>query len=672
MKKSKKHMTKPFPAEAIAQAHKISFSEETFEKRTLVRGMAIDDKDPQTGHVTPDRDDAIWVRRADNGDYLLDITITDISSWIPMDSPIAEEALKRGFTEYRNGAPLNPMIPAGLSEGLFSLNEGEKRPTITATIRMNKDLNLSSASCSLYKSYVETVESLYHDHVTKENITGNGYDLKEWHMIAKRLFEQRSDGDKEIWNKEDLNAYLGKTEKATHFIVQEFMILGNTQVAKFADDNNIPVIFRNHALIQDNKRTLNRIARDTSQILNRKIRTKDIKPLVKNWEDRGHYSPYLKAHHALKIKSYMHFTSPLRRYPDLHSHYNLVCFLDNKELLYSDHDLKRIADHANRRKLEVERPSLSKWPYRLPPENMKYVLTHLHKGFKRASIKKNDMPKRSNKELYNILFHAEHLSPATWQQWKDITLQHLRKHPERAEKLIAHMKSKNPAWDIKEMHKKEGDKYFSQIILETPKNRFSAPIITGMDDEDNARTAAHYLFLEAYLEKILVRPRYALKADYLESKRHIYGLHYHKPEYYLSKIKKFIPDAHFTYKEVNTHGVRAWRANIKFNTVTEKQGSPARRMHITSDGKTRRDAMTSALTKLFRNHYFQLTYNNYRLTQEKNPPQNIEDLAKRLKLNPDLFNAPHVFYEDPNFKDIEKANMPIRYITPTIRKKQNG
>ncbi len=667
MQKASRRPKKPFSPAAMAQARSISFSEDTFKERILVHGIAIDDKDFIENTVTPDRDDAIWVRRSKDGGYLIDITITDIASWIPLKSPIDIEALERGFTEYVDSKPLNPMIPAALSENLFSLNEGEKRPTITATITLNKNLDISSAHCDLYKSYLENVLSLYHGHLTPENTKGDGYDIDQWHVIAKRLYDQRSKPDQEAWSPEDRAGYNGESSQKTHFIVQEFMVLANAQVAQFAHEKGIPIIYRNHSLIRDSKQTLNRINREVSSILNRPVTIQEIKDLVGDIEDRGAYSPDLKFHHGLGIHGYMHFTSPLRRYPDFHSHYNLTHYLDGQPLLYARDNLKKIAQHANKRKLEVEQPHLSNWPYRLAPEQMKYVLKAIRKSLKRPLFKQYKIPKRSNREMYNLLFHLKEAEPFLWMQWKSMALHHLRFRPEKALPLMRHIKAKNPSWQFHYPKHKGKSGHLAQLTLSTPNGDFSAPIAPILEDKAKARVAANYLFIEAYLEGLMIDSKDVLKADYLEAQRHIYGLHYHKPEYYFQKIKEFIPDLKIIHKEIALGRYKAWRTLIRFNNITVDEDDPYRRMTLISDGRNKRDAMTSAITKLFRNHYFQLIYSRH-LMEKENPGQaEIKVVAQKLRLNLDLFTAPKAFYEDENFihpqQGLQHAQQPIRYIS---------
>src|SRR4051812_27964448 len=106
----------------------------TVKERPLVRGVTID------GPFSKDLDDAIWLTRLEGG-WLLEVSIADVASGIPLGSEIDIEARKRGFTRYY-ATGNDPMVPRGLAEDSLSLWVGKERNTITVAIPIGKDMEL--------------------------------------------------------------------------------------------------------------------------------------------------------------------------------------------------------------------------------------------------------------------------------------------------------------------------------------------------------------------------------------------------------------------------------------------------------------------------------------------------------------------------------------------------
>jgi len=129
-----------FRSEHINQASNVNLEEImtiASQQRPCVFGITIDDA------TTVDRDDAIWMIELDNGQFELQVSITDVGALITKDSPIDKEALKRVVTLYHTKPP-TPMLPINISTNLGSLEEDEERLAITFFFTIDNKGNIVS------------------------------------------------------------------------------------------------------------------------------------------------------------------------------------------------------------------------------------------------------------------------------------------------------------------------------------------------------------------------------------------------------------------------------------------------------------------------------------------------------------------------------------------------
>ncbi len=343
----------------------------------------------ETRHVTidgefaKDFDDAVYVEKDRKG-YTLYVSIADVSHYVAKGSPLDREAYDRGTSIYFPGRVL-PMLPKALSNVICSLNPDEDRLTLTAKIQFSKNGDVTGAS--FHKSIIRSKARLTYRQVEdalvkKDRKTRKG--IKEilpmlTHMadLANLLTaqrEQRGSLDFDLPEPEVLLDIEGgvkdilRAERLfSHRIIEEFMIAANEAVARFLSENKVPAIYRVHEQPEKEKlRDLEKLL-DTFSIPH-KTNVKDIKALraildnVKGKEyeflinrvllrsmKQARYSPLNKGHFGLASQCYLHFTSPIRRYPDLVCHRALKSALDGSPWHKNEKDLEAMAIHLSER-----------------------------------------------------------------------------------------------------------------------------------------------------------------------------------------------------------------------------------------------------------------------------------------------------------------------------------
>ncbi len=310
-----------------------------------------------------DFDDAISLTRDENRNWLLGVHITDVSYYVPHDSALDREARKRGTSVYFPGTVL-PMLPEKLSNGICSLKEGGDRLTKSVLSTYSPEGTLLHSE--IRHSIINVKKRLTYDSATEiieGNSCGNPDRAKSDHLtdvlssmctFAKILYEKRlMTGALEL-NLPEIAIKIGKsgtidsinkvTRDISHIIIEEFMIAANQIVAKFTHTNNLPSLYRIHPepdedhmddfadfiLLCMGKRInpfdnrglqtfLNEISNHPESYAINMMLLKSLK--------KAFYSTAQAPHYALAMEHYTHFTSPIRRYPDLVVHRILDMFL---------------------------------------------------------------------------------------------------------------------------------------------------------------------------------------------------------------------------------------------------------------------------------------------------------------------------------------------------------
>lgn len=342
-----------FPGEVLDEAEKAAtkqISQEEIARRRDLRGELIITID---GEDTRDIDDAISVEEKD-GKFSLGVHIADVTHYVRRAKALDKEAFARGTSVYFPDR-VYPMLPKALSNGICSLNEGEDRLTLSAL--MTVDQNGKVLSKEIVPTVIRSRHRMTYTDVTKiidgdPETTQKYSDLVEMIGRAAKLTKilqkrRKLEGSVELDIKEAKILYEnGKIEvpdferTLSHEMIEEFMVLANECVAEIMTEKKAPFVYRVHESPSPEK------AREFSSFLSQlgiqaefdleNITPKDYAALLKKAEGtpfyslvnrvmlrsmmKAKYSPENIGHFGLASSCYCHFTSPIRRYPDLTIH----------------------------------------------------------------------------------------------------------------------------------------------------------------------------------------------------------------------------------------------------------------------------------------------------------------------------------------------------------------
>lgn len=334
------------------------------------------------GKKTKDFDDAISVEKINDNQYKLGVHIADVAFYVKEDSEIDKEARERGTSIYLIDKVI-PMLPEELSNGICSLVPNEDRFTISLEAIINQQGNVLETK--IFPSLINSKYRLTYDQVANmdndEIITTN----KRLHDMLQHAYELSDI----LSNKKNEEGYidfeiaepiielneLGRANKITlrkrlssEILIENFMVFANETVSKMISDMSIPSIYRVHKEPTTEKFDalksflkivgLSQIKVKNSknpkefQVMVQKLKVEKFDNLVKmallKTMQKAEYSIDNVGHFGLASKYYSHFTSPIRRYPDLLLHRIIweVIFKGNKE--YSKKNKQLISDIAKK------------------------------------------------------------------------------------------------------------------------------------------------------------------------------------------------------------------------------------------------------------------------------------------------------------------------------------
>jgi len=342
------------------------------------------------GEKAQDFDDAMSIRKLSNGHYLLGVHIADVSHYVRPGSALDREAFLRGTSVYFPDLTL-PMLPEKLSNDLCSLKPRVPRLTVSAVMEMDEKGNILQSDC--HPSIIQTSERMTYASVYKifqgdpEERHRYLYLLDDLFLMrhlaqilkARRLKQGSLDFDllePELVYKEGLlTAVVPSERNEAHCLVEEFMLAANVAVAAYLTELNYGCIYRVHpaptrADLEKLKKLLTYFGLElprTSQ-----IKPVDLQKIIDSFKGKPEekfiiiqvlrsmrlavYSDQNCGHFGLALPVYTHFTSPIRRYPDLVVHRLLKRALARKKprpLPLADIALhcsqrERLADEAER------------------------------------------------------------------------------------------------------------------------------------------------------------------------------------------------------------------------------------------------------------------------------------------------------------------------------------
>lgn len=332
----------------------LSISPDEISTRLDLRDELIITIDPEDAK---DFDDAISLKKDKKGNWLLGVHVADVSYYVKQDSAVDVEARKRGTSVYLPGTVI-PMLPEVLSNGICSLKEGEERLTKGVFFTYTPDGRLLRSE--IRHSVINVRKRLTYHNATKILMESDERDtnpvtnlLFEASKLAKLLYKKRMEEGALELNLPEINIRVGEDGKIdtiekvkrdiSHIIIEEFMIAANQAVATFMHQNNLPSINRSHP--EPDEDEMLDYAEFIFNCKNKRIDPFDKKRLQAFLDEisdhpesyiinlmllrslkKAEYSTAHTSHFALGLEHYAHYTSPIRRYPDLIVHRLLDLF----------------------------------------------------------------------------------------------------------------------------------------------------------------------------------------------------------------------------------------------------------------------------------------------------------------------------------------------------------
>ncbi len=337
------------------------------------------------GETAKDFDDAISIKSSRSGTKIY-VHIADVSAYIRPGSRIDQQAFSRG-TSFYLGNRVIPMLPEKLSNDLCSLREGVPRLTLTA--EMNFDSTGNLVKLEAFRGIIKVNKRLTYnraDELISRKMPGQlPSTVQKMYRFAKLLNEKRSrDGrldlnltDQEvIYEKQHVKEIRFAKRLRSHMLIEEFMLSANEAVSKTLKEKEVPSLYRVHEKMSDDNITSLKkfltvlglkidlslpIGRSIQEILSMvqgKPYEQVVNLVILKSMMQAYYGIEPLGHFGLGFLDYTHFTSPIRRYPDLIVHRCLKSLIDSAGPAYSVAELiacgekssamERIAQKAER------------------------------------------------------------------------------------------------------------------------------------------------------------------------------------------------------------------------------------------------------------------------------------------------------------------------------------
>ncbi len=379
-----------FPPDVQAQASRIELEPTDAEiagrlDRRNLKIVTIDGEDAK------DLDDGVFAEERDDG-FFLGVYIADVSHYVRPYTALDNEAFERGTSIYPVDRVV-PMLPTELSNGICSLNAGVDR--LSMACEMNLDAAGNVVDYKIFPTVIHVFKRLTYTQVNKfldgdkilSDCAENLHALKKVHGLRKKIRDERGAIYFDLPELKVLLNDAGKPIKITkrvqtvaESIIEECMLLANETVAAHTLRKKIPSLYRVHELPSPEKvETFNQLLahfslhvatsggrelepRDFQKILS-KVKNLPAEKIITSYALRtmqqARYSPENLGHFGLAAKFYTHFTSPIRRYPDLIVHRMLRASWETPQNLPTlAKRLDEIAKHSSereRRAIDIER-----------------------------------------------------------------------------------------------------------------------------------------------------------------------------------------------------------------------------------------------------------------------------------------------------------------------------
>ncbi len=341
-----------FPADVEAEAQKSAGHIFDTSEREDLRGMNIFTID---GADAKDLDDAVSVKRLDDG-YELGVHIADVAQYVKEGSRLDKEAFKRGTSVYLADTVI-PMLPEALSNGACSLSEGTDKLTLSCFMKIDEKGNVLEARVA--QTVIRSKHRLTYGDVNKIFAGGHDELEREYADILSDLLQMRDLAAKLRARREEKGSIDFEIEETAfrydaagrvigvgprargeaERLIEEFMLAANKSVAEMYYWRDIPFVYRIHEQPDEEKmRAFAAFYENFGKIRGKidNVHPKMLQGILEDVKGKPHeniinqillrslkkaeYSPECKGHFGLSFPYYCHFTSPIRRYPDLAVH----------------------------------------------------------------------------------------------------------------------------------------------------------------------------------------------------------------------------------------------------------------------------------------------------------------------------------------------------------------
>ena len=363
-------ITVPFPDEVLRQADACG---DTVDPAEAARRMDLREKLIFTidGDDARDFDDAVSLEPMENGHMLLGVHIADVSHYVTPGSPLDDEAYRRGTSVYYPGHVV-PMLPVALSNGICSLNPDVDRLAFSAFLEVDKDGRchksqfaktvIRSKARMTYRKMNEIFDGNEERRAEYAFLTETADRMHALSQAMRRRRMERGALDLDLPEAEILTDESGEPVEVSfrargdaEKMIEEFMLAANEAVASYMTHRNNPTVYRVHESPDPEKlRVFAQFARpfgyrvdaskpnDTAQLQAVLDGAKDdprqraLPTLLLRSLARARYDAECLGHYGLQAKEYLHFTSPIRRYPDLVAHRMLFKAISGQQYTKSD------------------------------------------------------------------------------------------------------------------------------------------------------------------------------------------------------------------------------------------------------------------------------------------------------------------------------------------------
>ncbi|MBP1744721.1 MAG: ribonuclease [Firmicutes bacterium] len=378
----------PFKVESYADGIDEEIPAEEYERRLDLREKKIVTID---GEDAKDLDDAVSIEVLPNGNFYLGVHIADVSNYVKEKNALDKEALKRGTSVYLIDRVI-PMLPKKLSNGICSLNPRVDRLTLSCLMEIDRKGKV--VDHTITESIIRTSERMTYTNVTKilvdkepELLKRYDYLLEEFNTmeeLCRILYEKRLARGAIDFDFEESKIFLDDLGRPievkpyersiSHRVIEEFMLVCNETIAEHMFWAHMPFVYRTHEEPDEEKlMVFNEFVHNLGYVVkwSQEVHPKALQEVIEKVKGQkeenvvstlllrsmkqARYTPENTGHFGLAARYYCHFTSPIRRYPDLMIHRII------KEFIHGKIDEKRIkkltaeVEYASKQSSEMER-----------------------------------------------------------------------------------------------------------------------------------------------------------------------------------------------------------------------------------------------------------------------------------------------------------------------------